>query len=129
MGTDRTKELQKTIESVIARVGWSRKALARQLHWELNDNDDEDELRRFEERLKKDLTRPSTRPELLEHYLDVIRSIPEVEKANLVIPQYIPSRKISPEIKGALVDLSKDLTKNLTDSDQDSKERKEGQKI
>ena len=61
MGTERTLELQKAIESLIARVGWSRKALARQLHWELNDTDDDEELKRFEERLKKELTRGKER--------------------------------------------------------------------
>ncbi|MFL1466850.1 hypothetical protein [Marinobacter sp. HN1S83] len=119
MGTNRTLELQEAIESLIARVGWSRKALARQLHWELNDTDDNEELNRFEERLKKELTRPTTKPELLERYLDVIRHLPEVEKANLVVPQYISSKRLYPEIESALIDLSKDLSKSLRNKNQD----------
>lgn len=113
MGTERTLELQKAIESLIARVGWSRKALARQLHWELNDTDDEDELKRFEERLKKELTRPTTKPELLERYLDVLRQLPEVEKAELVVPQYVATAGLDPEIESALMDISRDLSRSL----------------
>lgn len=115
MGTERTLELQKIIESTIARVGWSRKALARRLHWELNDTDDEEELKRFEERLKKELTRPTTKPELLERYLDVLRQLPEVEKAELVVPQYVGTKHLDPDIESVLTDLSKDLSQFLRD--------------
>lgn len=119
MGTERTLELQKAIESLIARVGWSRKALARQLHWELNDTDDEGELKRFEERLKKELTRPTTKPELLERYLDVLRQLPDVEKAGLVVPQYVAPKRMDPDVKAALLDLSKDLSESLRDENHD----------
>lgn len=119
MGTERTLELQRIIKSLIARAGWSRKSLARQLHWELSDTDDEEELKRFEERLKKELTRPTTKPERLEHYLDIIRHLPEIEKANLVIPQYTTSKRLDPELEGALLDFSKDLSQSLKDRNGD----------
>jgi len=119
MGTERTRDLQQIIEDLIARVGWSRKALARQLHWELNDTDDEDELKRFEERLKKELTRSTTKPELLEHYLDVIRQLPECEKAGLVVPQYIGSKHLYSEIEEALRNISSDLSTSLRNKNPD----------
>jgi predicted RNase H-like nuclease (RuvC/YqgF family) len=119
MGTERTRDLQQIIEDLIARVGWSRKALARQLHWELNDTDDEDELKRFEERLKKELTRSTTKPELLEHYLDVIRQLPECEKAGLVVPQYIGSKHLDSEIEEALRNISSDLSTSLRNKNPD----------
>jgi ribosome-binding protein aMBF1 (putative translation factor) len=119
MGTERTRDLQQIIEDLIARVGWSRKALARQLHWELNDTDDEDELKRFEERLKKELTRSTTKPELLEHYLDVIRQLHECEKAGLVVPQYIGSKHLDSEIEEALRNISSDLSTSLRNKNPD----------
>ncbi|KMQ72853.1 hypothetical protein [Marinobacter subterrani] len=119
MGTERTLELQKAIESLIARVGWSRKALARQLHWELNDTDDDEELKRFEERLKKELTRPTTKPELLERYLDILRQLPDIEKAGLVIPQYVATKHMDPDIESVLMDISKNLSKSLKNDRQD----------
>ncbi|WP_217646350.1 hypothetical protein [Marinobacter sp. DSM 26671] len=76
-------------------------------------------MKRFEERLKKELTRPTTKPELLEHYLDVIRRLPEIEKANLVVPQYTASKLLDPEIEGALLDFSKGLTQSLKDRNRD----------
>ena len=119
MGPQRTRELQKTINDLIARLGWSRKALARQLYCELNEIDDEEELRRFEERLKKELTRSTTKPELLEHYLDVIRQLPECEKAGLVVPQYIGSKHLDSEIEEALRNISSDLSKSLGNKNPD----------
>jgi len=119
MGTERTLELQKAIETLIARVGWSRKALARQLHWELYDTDNEEELKRFEERLKKELTRPTTKPELLERYIDVLRQLPDVEKAGIVVPQYVATKHLDPDIESVLRDLSKDLSNSLRNEDYD----------
>lgn len=123
MGTERTKELQQAIHSIIDRVGWSRKALARQLHWELHDTDDDEEIRLFEERLKKELTRPTTKPELLEYYLDVLRRLPEVERADLVAPQYMPSTRLGAGIESALKDLSKGLSESLKDRAQGGSSR------
>lgn len=118
MGTERTLELQQAIDWLIARVGWSRKALARQLYWELYDTDDEEELKRFEERLKKELTRPTTKPELLERYLDILRQLPQVEKAGLVVPQHIPSRHLDADIEAALTGFSRDLSRALINKSQ-----------
>ncbi|MBN8239886.1 hypothetical protein JF541_12050 [Marinobacter hydrocarbonoclasticus] len=119
MGTERTLELQKAIESLIARVGWSRKALARQLHWELNDTDDDYELKRFEERLKKELTRPTTKPELLERYLDVLRQLPDVERSGLVVPQYVATKHLDPDVEAVLKEFSKDLSGSLRHDQKD----------
>lgn len=119
MGTERTLEFQKAIESLIARVGWSRKALARQLHWELNDTDNPEEIKRFEERLKKELTRPTTRPEVLKRYIDVLRQLPDVEKAGLVVPQYVTARHLNSDIESVLMDLSKDLSQSLKNEGHD----------
>ncbi|MCS5575001.1 MAG: hypothetical protein NZ789_18895, partial [Pseudomonadales bacterium] len=74
---------------------------------------DDEELKRFEERLKKELTRPTTKPELLERYLDVLRRLPVVEKAGLVVPQYVATKHLDPDIESVLMDLSKDLSQSL----------------
>lgn len=119
MGTERTKELQNIIHSIIDRIGWSRKALARQLHWELHDSDNDNEIRQFEERLKKELTRPTTKPELLEYYLDVLRRLPEIERSELVVPQYLGSKRLSPEMEGILTGISKSISKSFKSNEPD----------
>ena len=113
MGTKTTAELQKAIKDLCGRVGWSQKALARQLHYELYDTDTEREIRQFEERFKKDLSRSTTQPERLERYLDLMREMPEVAKAELIIPQYFSTDELDTEIEEALTAVSKELTDTL----------------
>lgn len=113
MGTKTTAELQKTIKELCSRVGWSQKALARQLHYELYDTDNECEIRQFEERFKKDLSRSTTQPERLERYLDLMREMPEIEKAGLIVPQYLPTDALDIEVEEALAIVSKELTDTL----------------
>lgn len=115
MGTNEVRELQKAIKDLCARVGWSQKALARHLHYELSDNDNEKEIRRAEERIKKDLSRESTDPERLRHYLEVIRHLPDIQKAGLVIPMYHPSAALRPELENALTELSAEISRKLVD--------------
>ncbi|WP_027330545.1 hypothetical protein [Marinimicrobium agarilyticum] len=115
MGTKEVEELQKAIKDLCARVGWSQKQLARELHWELDDVQNEDEERQFEERLKKDLFRATTKPGRLQYYLDIMRALPDVEKADLVVPHYNSTKELDPELESALTELSAEITRKLVD--------------
>lgn len=115
MGTNEVRELQKAIKDLCARVGWSQKALARHLHYELADNDNKKEILRAEERVKKDLSRESTDPERLRYYLAVIRRLPDIEKADLVVPLYCSSKSLPPELEEALTELSTEISRKLVD--------------
>ncbi|WP_298775140.1 hypothetical protein [uncultured Shewanella sp.] len=83
-----TNELQKQIKSIIASLGWSQKKLARTIYIELNDWDDESEIIKFEEKLKKELSRPTTKVKRLECYLSVISRHPDFEKIDFVTLKY-----------------------------------------
>lgn len=117
MGTDKTQELQAIIKELCDRVGWSQKQLAREIYIELHEYDDEDdiEIKRFEEKLKKALNRQTTNPELLQRYLDVMRDMNVIKKADLVVPQYHSSNVLDPELEKAMLEVSKQLTKRLRD--------------
>lgn len=84
--------------------------LARWIYLEENEIDDEDDMRRFEERFKKELTRPKTDPKRLIQYLDTMRQIPVIEKADVVIPKYYSTNKLDKELEKALSEISKDIS-------------------
>lgn len=74
MGTE-THRLQKEIKRLIKRLGWSQKRLAREL--QAMEEDDgcatNQEVKQYEERVKKHLNRPTVSSELLERYLQQIQ--------------------------------------------------------
>lgn len=117
MGTNEARELQKAIKELCARVGWSQKQLARQLFWELSDVDNEKEERQFEERLKKELARDTTRPERLRYYLDIMRTLPDIEKADFVVPVYRSTKVLDPELEKAFIEFSAKVSKKLVQRD------------
>lgn len=90
-----TNEVQKQIKEIISALGWTQKKLARVIYTELNDFDDEVEIIKFEERVKKDLTRSTVKVEKLESYLSIIRKNSEFEKIDFVITDYKPTNFIS----------------------------------
>lgn len=113
MGTKSTQELQKIIKDLCSRAGLSQKELARRIYREENEIDNEDEIRHFEERFKKDLTRPTTQPNRLLQYLDTMRQIPAIEKADLVIPKYYSTNKLDKELEKAISQISKGISSNF----------------
>lgn len=81
MGTKlETRELQRQLKDISASVGWSQNKLARVLYNELYAMDDEEGVRRFQERLKKALQRDSTKPEKLEQYLTIAHRCQTAQK-------------------------------------------------
>ena len=116
MGTA-TKELQEKIKDQLNRLDWSVKRLARELYYH-NDNvvDEETEkgeIKCAEERLKKQLQRPTTPVKKLEELLNTIPKLDLFRKTNLVSPRYIASDKVSAEFRRAMKDLSEELTDEL----------------
>lgn len=110
MGTISTSELQKHIKNIISKLGWSQNRLAREIYTETHDYDDEDEIKRFEGKLKKDLNRNTIKPELLEGYLEVISQHREFESINIFIPRYIASGKLSDSMESGMEKISKSIS-------------------
>jgi hypothetical protein len=116
LGT-RTKLLQKEIKEQLNRLGWSVKRLARELYNHSHDVADSDtervEFTRAQERLKKQLNRPTTPEKTLEEILTKIPQLDLFRKTKLVSPRYIASDELSVEFKRAMKDLSEELTDEL----------------
>lgn len=114
MGTTETRDLQIVIKNLSSRVGWSQNQLARHLYCALNDDDNEIDMRRFEERLKKELSRETTNPERLRCYLEVMRHLPDIHKANLVIPLFHSTKLLNRELENAFIQFSTEASRELS---------------
>lgn len=112
MGTKtKTIELQGQIKQAIAELGWSQNQLAKNIYTETHDIDDEVEILSFQERLKKELQRDTTKPEKLMKYLSIISSHPDAEKLDSAINRHVPLGFISETLSKEMRVISKDADK------------------
>tara|TARA_R110002050_G_scaffold66793_7_gene144763 strand:+ start:2874 stop:3245 length:372 start_codon:yes stop_codon:yes gene_type:complete len=110
MGTKHESlELQSQIKRLAAELGWSLNSLARILYTELNEWDDDDEILRFQERLKKEIQRPTTKVDRLRTYIDVIVRQPEAQKLDVVFNKYVPQNSISSSLSKTMGDISQEI--------------------
>ena len=110
MGTKQeSHELLLQIKGLIAELGWTQNRLARILYSELNEWDDEDEIFRFPEKLKKELQRPTTKADRLKVYLDVMVRHPDAQKLDVVMNRYIPQGSISSSLSKGMKDISTEI--------------------
>ena len=111
----KVKKLQKEIKNLVARLGWSYNKLARVIYVEQNEDDNLDEIAKFQETLKKQLSRETTKAELLHEYINIITNTPEFEKLQLIAPFYLTSNILDDETEKGLNDISElldDITKS-----------------
>ena len=108
-----TIELQKEIKTIISQLGWSQNKLARIIYTELHDWDDPDEIKKFSERLKKDLYRSTTKEEKLKNYMHIIIQKSEYTKTDTIFNRYAPTQDISKFIRNGMSKISKELDGKL----------------
>jgi hypothetical protein len=113
MGTTETTELKNCILDLLERLGWSQKRLAKEIYWATYDDDDPVELKRHEERLKKELQRSSTKPERLKEYIKIISQHHEFTKLDIVRPQYVPMPECDPDLDLAMKNISMEISDKL----------------
>ncbi len=115
MGTkqQKTEDLQKNIKEILNKLGWSYKEFADFIYCETHDIDTEDEVRKFGEKVKKELNRKTTKPEKLEKYLDILFTDKEVQKLDMVFNKYISQNYISPYLSEELKEISKEIDNAL----------------
>ena len=110
MGTEKeSHELLLQIKGLIAELGWTQNRLARILYSELHEWDDEDEIYKFQEKLKKELQRPTTKVDRLKVYLDVMVRHPEAQKLDVFMNRYIPQESISSSLSKGMKDISSEI--------------------
>lgn len=91
MGTE-TEQLQREIKKLIKQLGWSQKRFARELLAMTDEGDcaNEKEVEQYEERMKKYLSRPATKPELLQQYLHQLQHHDAFANLKVVVPRFVP---------------------------------------
>jgi hypothetical protein len=109
-----TDELQDQLRTLAAKMGWSINELARNIYTELNEFDDEDEIRKFEQNFIKSLSRSTTKKEKLSEYLDIISKHHAVERHGLVLPVYRSTGILDKDSEQAMKSISESITKSLT---------------
>jgi len=108
-----TIELQNEIKYIISQLGWSQNELARILYTELHDDDHPDAIKNFKERLKKELSRSTTKEEKLKNYMDIISQQRKYEKIDTVFNKYKPTQVLSSSLRGGISKVSKELDNKL----------------
>ncbi len=112
-----TNELQSEIKKLIKKIGWSLPKLSDVIYTAMHDEFeyDEDEALKFREKIKKQLSRKSTTPEILENYLHIISQDRKVERHEIIIPVYIKSKYLDSEMVEKMRSISRGITKSLVD--------------
>lgn len=85
-----TAELQAQIKKIIKQLGWSQNQFAKSYYTHTHDWDDDDEILKFQECLKKELQRTTTSKERLLTYLYFLNQDEKVQKMDLVANKHIP---------------------------------------
>jgi len=110
MGTkSEAVELQKQIKQLISGLGWSQNRLAEYIYADENDSDNDADKRAFQERLKKELQRPTTKVEKLKKYLSIILKSREARQLDLRINSHVPIGCISKSMSAAMKEISKEV--------------------
>jgi len=115
MGTNtETKGLQAEIRALIAELGWTQNKLAKVLYVEMQDWEDEDEIHRFQERLKKELQRTTTPPEKLKKYMGLLVNHPDVQKMTPLLRNGVRLGAISESLSSGIHEISHEIDDLIT---------------
>lgn len=102
-----TTELQDEIKRLLAKLKWSQKRLGEEFYYAKHEFEEDDcELVRHQEKAKKDLSRSTTKPEVLQSYLDLIVQHHEFEKLDIAVPVYQKSGILSAEMEVGMARIS-----------------------
>ena len=87
--------------------------MAKNIYTETHEADNDAEILSFQERLKKELQRDTTKPERLRKYLEIISNHPDAERLDTALNKNIPLGFISESISKGMRLISKEVDKNL----------------
>ncbi|HAS8452706.1 TPA: hypothetical protein I7726_22405 [Vibrio vulnificus] len=104
---------KENLEKILKLLGWSRKRLAREVYVELHDSDNPKDILNFEDKIKKEFQRATTKQEKFEFYLKIISTHRDFKKLNLVVPSYQSSNLLSNTIDEGLSKISKSISDDL----------------
>lgn len=107
------KKRQHEIKELLQRFGITQAAAARWVYREQNEVDDPDEIVKFEEKFKKQLSRDTTSAKRLGEILRILRRHPTIRKANKVTPDFVASPLLDARLQRELRVISRSLDEEI----------------
>ena len=107
-------EKQTELRTWLKKIALSQNEFAALFYDEHHENCIEEDVERFKEKFKKQLSRQSTKVELLETYLDYLFSTEKFKEAGYFRPQCASGGILDPEAEKLMKKVSKELT-NLSE--------------
>ena len=103
------KEKQKDLKEWITKIGMTQKYFIEQYCID-NFNFTDEEIEQYYEKFKKELTRNTTKKEVLDKYLEFLYSLEEFKKIGYVKPFYIDDGKFDKDFNERMKKISKSIT-------------------
>lgn len=113
-----TIEKQSEFNTWLGKLGLSLRQFAGMYMIENEIDPDEQMIDQFYDKIKKQIKRPTTKPEVIQQYLNFLYQTEEFQKAGFVRPQSFSRDYFSAEGREEMRRISRSLTKSLLeDSD------------
>lgn len=107
------EEKQKELKIWITKIGMTQKYFIGQYCNDIFENYLDEEREQYYEKFKKELTRKTTKIEVLDKYFKYLYNLDEFEKAGYVKPFYINDDIFDDEFNNRMRKISKNITDKL----------------
>lgn len=107
------EERQKELKDWIIKIGMTVKYFSGQYCQDTFENFTEEEINQYYEKFKKELTRKTTKDEVLDKYFEYLYSLEEFKTAGYVKPFYIEDNDFNKEFNNRMKNISKEITDKL----------------
>jgi hypothetical protein len=107
------EERQKELKNWITEIGMTQKYFIGQYCSDIFENYLDEEREQYYEKFKKELTRKTTKIEVLDKYFKYLYSLEEFKKAGYVKPFYIEDDDCNKEFNNRMKNISKEITDKL----------------
>jgi hypothetical protein len=106
-------EKQKELKDWITKIGMTQKYFIGQYCIENFYNYSEEEIEQYYEKFKKELSRKTTKVEVLDKYFEFLYSLEEFKKVGYIKPIYVENEDFDDLFNKRMKDISKQITDNL----------------
>ena len=114
---DELKQKQQELKDWLKKLGLSQNVFAERVFYEMNESDNEQEIKQFTERFKKAINRKSTDIGLIESYLKKIYQQNEFLKLGLVTHEAYCDDEFSDVFNKRMKKLSEKITDSILEKD------------
>ncbi len=114
---DELKQRQQELKDWLKKLGLSQNVFAERVFYEMNESDNEKEIKQFTERFKKAINRDSTDISLIESYLKILYQQNEFLKLGLVVHEPYCDDEFSDLFNKRMKKISKNITDKLLEKD------------